>query len=280
MANPQVENGHVDIANEIIEAIVKTYFSSSESRIFWAIVRKTWGWHKKTDRISYTQFETMTGMSRRHIAPALKRLISRQIITQTGNGYTLEYGVQKDYEQWKIITQTGNASLKSLPEQVTKKIITQTGNASLKSLPEQVTKKPVTESLPVWDESLPEQVTKSLLKQVNTKEKNTTIQKKKSSSSRYTFSEYVEEIRTKFPSLDIDNELEKFNLYWSEGNRKLQRPKLAFRNWLERALNWERRDEKKRQEAASGKGQRNPHATPKPGEYTRPEDYDRARRAS
>lgn len=48
------------------------------------------------------------------------------------------------------------------------------------------------------------------------------------------FDQFVEEMRKAYPALDIDAELIKFNLYWSEGKRKLQRPKLALKNWLER----------------------------------------------
>ena len=45
--------------------------------------------------------------------------------------------------------------------------------------------------------------------------------------------EYIETVLTKdFPDIDIPEELKKFNIYWSEGKRTLQRPKTAFRNWL------------------------------------------------
>lgn len=47
MANPQRENGHVDIANELVEALAKMQLSGYESRVIWALWRKTWGWVKK-----------------------------------------------------------------------------------------------------------------------------------------------------------------------------------------------------------------------------------------
>lgn len=172
MASPQKEDGHSDIANELLDAIIKTYFSPTEHAVFWAIVRKTYGWHKKTDRISYTQFEKMTGINRRHIAPALKRLILRNIITQIGNGQNLEYGIQKDYEAWlplpkqvtDTVTQTGNG-----------RTITQTGNSQPQPLPKQVTEQTITD---LSNTPLPKQVTEPLPKQVITKEKKETIQKK------------------------------------------------------------------------------------------------------
>ena len=156
MANPQAENGHIDIANEIVEALARTYLSPTESKVLWAILRKTYGWHKKIDRISYSQLEELTGLNRRHIAPVLKRLVSRNIVTQTGNGQALKYGLQKDFDRWAAITQTGNGRYKPLPKQVT----VDTNHYLFGVLP------------------LPKQVTEPLPKQVTTKETKETIQKK------------------------------------------------------------------------------------------------------
>jgi phage replication O-like protein O len=70
MATPQLEDGRTEIANELLEAIIYTHFSPTEHAVLWAIVRKTYGWHKKIDRISFTQLEGLTRINRRHIAPA------------------------------------------------------------------------------------------------------------------------------------------------------------------------------------------------------------------
>jgi phage replication O-like protein O len=175
MANPQLEAGHCDIANELMDAIIKTHFSPTEVKVLMAIIRKTYGWHKKTDRISYSQFEEITAISRRHIAPALQSLIRRNIINRTGDGYNLEYGIQKDYELWlsplKIVTETGNEivtsiSNESLPEQV---MIDDTESlpvspkslpVSPKSLP--VSPKIVTESVPTKD-TIQKPLTKTII---------------------------------------------------------------------------------------------------------------------
>ena len=49
------------------------------------------------------------------------------------------------------------------------------------------------------------------------------------------FDQFVDEMRAEYPLLDIDSELKGFDLFNKESKRKLQRPKSAFRNWLERA---------------------------------------------
>ena len=158
MAEPQKEAGYLVIANSIADALCRTYLNGTENKILWAILRKTYGWNKKKDRISYSQFEDMTGLDRRHIAPSLNRLVERNIITRTGSGQTLYYSFQKDYDRWiepllKQVTVKANNS----------KTITQIGNGEMISKP-----------LPISDKPLPKQVTKPLPKSVNTKDKRQT----------------------------------------------------------------------------------------------------------
>ena len=38
--NPQIENGHIDIANELAEALAMINISSYESRVLWIILSK------------------------------------------------------------------------------------------------------------------------------------------------------------------------------------------------------------------------------------------------
>jgi phage replication O-like protein O len=110
MANPQLEEGHTKIANEIVEKLCTVNLTSHESRILWCILRKTYGWNKKSDRISYSQFQESTGIDRRHVGRSLASLRNRNIITCTGQGYSLEYGLQKNYDLWdKFATIPGNA---------------------------------------------------------------------------------------------------------------------------------------------------------------------------
>src|SRR3989338_2000960 len=83
MANPQLENGHTRIANEILEAIVHTAILGSEFQILFFVIRKTYGYQKKEDRISLTQFEKWTGLSRATVVKALKNLVIRNILVKT-----------------------------------------------------------------------------------------------------------------------------------------------------------------------------------------------------
>jgi len=111
MANPQREDGHVDLANEIVEALAKTYLSSYESQILWAIFRKTYGWHKKMDWITGSQLVKMTAISKSHVSETLKRLIHRNLIIKNGN----KLGFQKDFEKWEKFPKWG--TIKKFPNQ-------------------------------------------------------------------------------------------------------------------------------------------------------------------
>jgi phage replication O-like protein O len=97
MANPQREDGHVDIANEIVEALAKIHLSSYESQILWVIFRKTYGWHKKEDWITNTQIADMTRIAEPHVSRTIKILIQKNIIIRSGK----RLAFQKDYDQWE-----------------------------------------------------------------------------------------------------------------------------------------------------------------------------------
>jgi len=96
MANPQVENGFFRVANELASALSQINLSPYESRLVWAIFLKTYGWHKKMDRIANSQLEKLCHLDRRHISRAKLRLISRRIVISTDD----KIGINKNYEEW------------------------------------------------------------------------------------------------------------------------------------------------------------------------------------
>lgn len=102
MASPQKENGFVPIASELVEALAKFNLSAYESRVLWALIRKTYGWHKKKDRISRSQFAALTNLDGRNISRTLTKLIARNIITrEIVSSQVICYALQKDYTLWE-----------------------------------------------------------------------------------------------------------------------------------------------------------------------------------
>lgn len=104
MANPQIENGHIDIANEIAEHLAYYRLSGEEYQVLWVILRKTWGWKKKSDFIALSQFQKYTKMKKPNICRALKKLESKNIIIKKDNAIANEYRFNKDFDSWKPLS--------------------------------------------------------------------------------------------------------------------------------------------------------------------------------
>ena len=81
MANPQKEDGWIAIPNEVVDALCRCHPGGSEGQVLWAIIRKTDGWHKQTDKISFSQLCEMTGLARRTVIYALQNLEAKNMIT-------------------------------------------------------------------------------------------------------------------------------------------------------------------------------------------------------
>ena len=55
MANPQLEDGYTEIANEILEALMRLHLSPNQWQVILCIIRKTYGFKKKVDYIANSQ---------------------------------------------------------------------------------------------------------------------------------------------------------------------------------------------------------------------------------
>lgn len=98
MASPQKENGFTAIANELLEVVARMPLAGRELNVVIFILRKTYGFNKKSDYISLSQFEQGTGIDRKSICRVLTKLISSKIIIKNGSFY----GLNKDYSVWLV----------------------------------------------------------------------------------------------------------------------------------------------------------------------------------
>jgi len=120
MANPQRENGHIDVSNEIADAFARNRLSGQEWQVLWVIIRKTWGFcklkngkpyksengmwvKKKMDKISMGQITKFTGINRPCVCRTLKKLLSKGVIKKD-NSYPVSYGIEKNYDKWKVLS--------------------------------------------------------------------------------------------------------------------------------------------------------------------------------
>lgn len=123
--NHQRENGHIDIANTLMEKLMKIHLSGNEWRIIMAIIRQTWGYcelkngekhkdkhgfwvKKKIDMISHTRFEELTKIKRRKVWGILNKLLAKNMIIKTitkrGDSIVCNYGIQKDSDKWILLS--------------------------------------------------------------------------------------------------------------------------------------------------------------------------------
>lgn len=125
MVKPDINDGHIDIANDLSEALMRVNLSGYQYRIIWCVFRKTYGWHKSIDKISLTQFENMTGLKRRHVNRVIKELKALNMIIVDRNNRVNTYKFNSDYDTWKTRDSTKigtkvvpNMELKLVPDQV------------------------------------------------------------------------------------------------------------------------------------------------------------------
>lgn len=114
--SPQAENGHTDIANVIVEKFCSYRISGEEWMVLWFILRKTYGWHKKEDLISLSQFAVGTGLKRQTVLRAISKLASKKIIAVIKNDDSQInlYRFNKDFDQWSPLSKKITVSSKKI----------------------------------------------------------------------------------------------------------------------------------------------------------------------
>jgi phage replication O-like protein O len=83
---------YTQIPNVYFDSIMQT-LNGSENLVFLAIMRKTFGWRKKKDRISYSQIMKMTGLAKSTTASSLKKLEDEGLISAERTGQNITYFV-------------------------------------------------------------------------------------------------------------------------------------------------------------------------------------------
>lgn len=69
--NKKIEKpNYTQTPNILFDEIMRD-LNGAELKVILAVIRKTFGWHKERDRISLTQLEEMTGLSRQGILNAI-----------------------------------------------------------------------------------------------------------------------------------------------------------------------------------------------------------------
>ena len=126
MASPQLENGFTRIAHEILEHLCWPGINGSELRLIIFVIRKTYGYGKKQDKISLSQFQKGLLIKRANVCRSIRSLVAKRILHKTNNIYKFN----KNWEEWVVAkrihsSQKDNGVVaKRLPKVVAKRIHT------------------------------------------------------------------------------------------------------------------------------------------------------------
>ncbi|HBW9554031.1 TPA: replication protein [Klebsiella pneumoniae] len=104
-----LDDGFTRIANELLEAVMHAGLSQHQLLVFMAVMRKTYGFNKKSDWVSNEQISVLTGILPHKCSAAKSALVKRGILTQTGR----VIGINKAVSEWSSLPESGK---KSLPE--------------------------------------------------------------------------------------------------------------------------------------------------------------------
>jgi phage replication O-like protein O len=99
MASPQTENGYTKVANELLDRLCLPGINGSEYRVLLLVIRKTYGFHKKHDYISLTQFQKGTLMNRINAVRTIQSLVAKRILVKDGSVYRFN----KNWEEWVVV---------------------------------------------------------------------------------------------------------------------------------------------------------------------------------
>lgn len=100
MANPQVEQGYIRIANEIYNECIRRDFSKRQLNIILLILRLSYGCRKKYCEIPKLNYFEVAGINKVDIKKELKFLKSCKVINwdEEKNYFSLN----KDFEKWQV----------------------------------------------------------------------------------------------------------------------------------------------------------------------------------
>lgn len=108
-----IDDGYTRIANELLEAFMAADLTARQLKVVLAVIRKTYGFGKKVDRITNTQISAMTGIHHTHVCKAKNEMIAMNIIITSG----LAIGVNKVVSDWNFsISQHGKTLSKTANE--------------------------------------------------------------------------------------------------------------------------------------------------------------------
>ena len=113
MENPQLENGFMRIANEIVDELFKLPLNSTDQKVIWCVLRYTFGFNSKSHRLSASFIAQWSNCDLRSVKRALRKLQENKIIicmNSEKKGVTAELMFNKNVRQWLITSDKNDTS--------------------------------------------------------------------------------------------------------------------------------------------------------------------------
>jgi len=135
--NPEMSNQKADytaVPNQLLGALAACRIPGEQMQCLAVIIRKTYGWHKRSDWIALNQFAEMTGINKPHVKRALNALVDRNIIVaEKGNKKHPSYRINKKFNQWKLLPK--KVTNKKQPAEIPVDMNDSASNPGAESLP-------------------------------------------------------------------------------------------------------------------------------------------------
>jgi len=214
------DDGTTHVANLLMEAAAMASISGLEKGAVFYLMRRTYGWSNnkgqrlKERQIGLTEWARGLGTGRAQASKALKALVDYKIIIRKREGMSFSYSINTYINQW-------NSNCIDLE-------LLSYGNCCQMD----TVAKSLTEVLPNGNRSVHQMAT-PLDTNLGVVKKDK--ERKKEDGIKVSLEQYLEQLRPRYSTLDIDAEWEKCKLWWEESGKVMKRPKLALRNWLDKA---------------------------------------------
>lgn len=101
-ASPQLENGYTRLANELLDALIGAGLTARQWAVVMAVIRKTYGFNKKSDEIGLSQLSLSTGIDKSHVSRAVRELEALNVLTREAGTHGHRLGVNKNHKQWGV----------------------------------------------------------------------------------------------------------------------------------------------------------------------------------
>jgi phage replication O-like protein O len=96
----QVEDGFTRIAHGILEALALADLGKRHYKVLMVLLRQTYGYNKKADEISLTQFHGKTGVLPQHVSQAIADLVEMRVVLRTPGKHAACLSINKSFGQW------------------------------------------------------------------------------------------------------------------------------------------------------------------------------------